>query len=106
MVIFLHASSAFIVVIIPTALPSNRLLSTMCTIIHWSLTNLKEACPLINEQGHGTLTGADGVIKTIFLFVSVSDKRLKPAIRDVFPRNCETSCAEHNEANISQKYGK
>jgi hypothetical protein len=106
MVIFLHASSAFIVVIIPTALPSNRLQSTMYIIINRSLTKLKEACPLINEQGRGTHTNADGVGRTMLLFVSDRDKRLKPALRDVFPRNCKTSCAKHIEANISQIYGK
>ena len=70
------------------------------------LTKLKEACPLINEQGHGTLTDADNVGKTMFLFVSDRDKGLKPALRDVFPHNREMSCAKHIEANVSQKYGK
>ena len=62
------------------------------------LTKLKEACPPINEQGHGTLTDADGVGKAMFLFVSARDKGLKPALGDVFPHNCEMSCAKHIEA--------
>jgi hypothetical protein len=31
------------------------------------MTTLKEACPLIKEQGHGTLTDANGVGKKMFL---------------------------------------
>ena len=69
------------------------------------LTKLKEACPLIDEQGHGILSDADGVGKTMFLFVSDRDKGLKPALRDV-PYNSEMSCAQHIEATVSQKYGK
>jgi hypothetical protein len=70
------------------------------------LTKLKEACPLIDEQGHGILSDADGVGKTMFLFVSDRDKGLKLALRDVFPHNREMSCAQHIEATVSQKYGK
>ena len=41
------------------------------------LTKLKEACPLIDEQRHGTLADADGVGKTMFfLLVSDRDKAL------------------------------
>jgi hypothetical protein len=56
--------------------------------VNWRkmLTALKKACPLIDEQGHGTLTDADGVVMTMFLFVSDRDKGLKPSLRDVFPR--------------------
>jgi hypothetical protein len=70
------------------------------------LTKLKEACPLIDEQGHGILTDADGVGRTMFLLVADRDKGLKPALRDVFLHNREMSCAKHIEANVSQKYGK
>jgi hypothetical protein len=49
------------------------------------LTKLKEACPLIDEQGRGTLTNADGVGKTMLFFVSDCDQGMKPALRDVFP---------------------
>jgi hypothetical protein len=69
------------------------------------LTKLKEACPLINEQGHRILTDADGVGKTMFLFMSDRHKGLKPALRDV-PYNSEMSCAKHIVANVSQEYGK
>jgi len=70
------------------------------------LTNLKEACPLIAEQGSESIADGDGVEKRMFLFVSDRDKGLKPALRDVFPSNHEMSCAKHIEANVSQKYGK
>ncbi len=70
------------------------------------LTKSTEACPLINEHGHRTLTDANGVGKSMFLFVSDRDKGLGPALRDVFRQNRELICAEHIEANVSQKYGK
>jgi hypothetical protein len=72
---------------------------------HKMLTNLKEACPLIAEQGSESIADGDGVEKRMFLFVSDCGKGLKPALRDVFPNNHKMSCAKHIEANISQKYG-
>ncbi len=58
---------------------------------------LKEACPIISEQG--LIDETEGDDRNAFLFVSDRDKGLKPAIRNVFPRNKETSCAIHIEAN-------
>ncbi len=63
------------------------------------LKYLKEACPIISEQGFGNERD-DGEIQHPFLFVSDRDKGLKPALRSVFPRNKETSCAKHIEANV------
>jgi hypothetical protein len=40
-----------------------------------------------------------------FVFVSDRDKGLKPALRDVFPNNRETSCAFHIKENVRVKYG-
>ena len=68
------------------------------------LKYLKEACPIISEQGFGNERD-DGEIQHPFLFVSDRDKGLKPALRSVFPRNKETSCAKHIEANVCQKFG-
>jgi hypothetical protein len=70
------------------------------------LTNSKEACSLIAEQGNESIADSDGVEKRMFLFVSDCDKGLKPAVRDVFPNNHKMSCAKHIKADISQKYGK
>ena len=69
---------------------------------------LKEACPILTEQGFGDfpVLDADGVMRRPFLFVSDRDKGLKPALRVVFPNNHEMSCAKHIEANVAQRYGK
>ena len=67
------------------------------------LQYLKEACPIISEQG--LIDEAEGDDRNAFLFVSDRDKGLKPALRNVFPRNKETSCAKHIEANVCQKFG-
>jgi hypothetical protein len=55
---------------------------------------LKEAFPIISEQRPHP-----------FVFVSDRDKGLKPALQEVFPDNCETSCAYHIQANVKQKFG-
>jgi hypothetical protein len=68
------------------------------------LNYLKEACPLISEQGFSDECD-DGEIQHPFLFVSDRDKGLKLALRSVFPGNKETSCAKHIEANVCQKFG-
>jgi hypothetical protein len=41
-----------------------------------------------------------------FVFVSDRDKCLKPALKEVFWRNLEFSCAEHIKSNITQRLGK
>ena len=56
---------------------------------------LKQACPIISTPERGP-----------FIFVSDRDKGLKPALKKVFPDNCEMSCAKHIEANVTQKFGK
>jgi hypothetical protein len=66
---------------------------------------LKEACPIINDQGYGD-TDTDGVVRPPFLFISDRDKGLKPALKAVFPNKYEMSCAKHIEANVAQKFGK
>ena len=65
---------------------------------------LKQACPIISEQGFSDEVD-EGETPHPFLFVSDRDKGLKPALRNVFPRNKETSCAKHIEANVCQKFG-
>jgi hypothetical protein len=66
------------------------------------LTYLKDACPIISQQGQGE--GLDGASlpktcasnrATSFLFVSDRDKGLKEAVKEVFPTNVEFSCAQH-----------
>ncbi|KAI2504091.1 MULE transposase domain [Fragilaria crotonensis] len=63
-----------------------------------------KACPIISEQGFGNERD-NGEIQHPFLFVSNRDKGLKLALRNVFPRNKETSCAKHIEAKVCQKFG-
>jgi Ulp1 protease family, C-terminal catalytic domain/SWIM zinc finger/Transposase, Mutator family len=65
---------------------------------------LKQACPIILEQGFGSIE--EGISECPFLFVSDRDKGLKPALREVFPAQCEVSCAKHIEANVTQRYGR
>jgi hypothetical protein len=55
---------------------------------------LKQACPIISTPERGP-----------FIFVSDRDKGLKPALKKVFPDNCEMSCAKHIEAKRTQKFG-
>ena len=50
---------------------------------------LKQACPIILEQGFGGTE--EGISECRFVFVSDRDKDLKPALKDVFPEHCETS---------------
>ena len=77
------------------------------------LTYLKEACPIISEQGKGEGVD-DALLPTIsasnrgtpFLFVSDRDKGLKEAVKEVFPTNVEFSCAQHIKANVLQRFGK
>jgi MULE transposase domain/SWIM zinc finger len=66
---------------------------------------LKEACPIIDDQGYGD-TDTDGVVRPPFLFISDRDKGLKPALKAIFPNKYEMSCAKHIEANVAQKFGK
>jgi hypothetical protein len=66
---------------------------------------LKEACPIIDDQGYGD-TDTDGIVRPPFLFISDRDKGLKPALKAVFPNKYEMSCAKHIEANVAQKFGK
>jgi hypothetical protein len=66
---------------------------------------LKEACPIINNQGYGD-TDTDGIVRPQFLFISDRDKGLKPVLKSVFPNKYEMSCAKHIEANVAQKFGK
>ena len=65
---------------------------------------LKQVCPIILEQGFGGI--GEGVSECLFDFVSNRDKGIKPALREVFPEHCESSCAKHIEANITQRYGR
>ena len=72
---------------------------------------LKQACPLISEQGfHRNVNVEDISVephqRSPFIFVSNRDKGLKPALKEVFPDHCETSCAKHIEANVTQRFGK
>jgi ribosomal protein L32 len=73
---------------------------------------LKEACPIITQQGFSAVHGKEDAAappqaeRTQFLFVSDRDKGLKPALKEVFPDNVEMSCAKHIEANVMQKFGK
>ena len=79
------------------------------------LTYLKEACPIISEQGRQgegvhddslPTTSASKRRATPFLFVSDRDKGLKEAVKEVFPTNVEFSCAQHIRANVLQRFGK
>jgi hypothetical protein len=68
---------------------------------------LKEACPILSQQGfedNNSHVASD--YRYPFSFISDRDKGLKPALREVFPKNVETSCAKHIEGNVSQRYGK
>jgi hypothetical protein len=70
---------------------------------------LKQACPLISEQGFPRNVEEVSVEphqRSPFIFVSDRDKGLKPALKEVFPDHCETSCAKHIEANVTQRFGK
>ena len=68
---------------------------------------LKEACPILSQQGFDDNSHAVGSdYHHPFSFISDRDKGLKPALREVFPNNVETSCAKHIEANVCQRYGK
>ena len=71
------------------------------------LTLLKQACPIICEQGFpcGQFNRSYGD-RTQFLFISDRDKGLKPALKEVFPDNYEMSCAKHIEANMTQRFGR
>jgi hypothetical protein len=66
---------------------------------------LKEACPIIEDQGCGGEVDTEGVERPLFVFISDRDKGLKPALKEVFPNQYEMSCAKHIEANVKQKFG-
>jgi hypothetical protein len=66
---------------------------------------LKEACPIISNQGYGDVD-TDGVVRPPFLFISDRDKGLKPALNSLFPDKYEMRCPKHIEANVAQKFGK
>lgn len=73
------------------------------------LTLLKEACPILIEQGLDEQQKGDGAAfrgRRSFVFVSDRDKGLKPAMKEVFPRNKEFSCAKYIESNVNQRFGK
>jgi hypothetical protein len=73
------------------------------------LTLLKEACPiLVTEQGSDKHQGKQDAsfCGRSFVFVSDRDKGLKPALKEVFPRNLEFSCAKHIKSNVIQRFGK
>ena len=72
------------------------------------LTLLKEASPiLIAEQGLDDHQGKDAAFcGRSFVFVSDRDKGLMPALKEVFPRNLELSCAKHIASNVTQRFGK
>ena len=73
------------------------------------LTLLKEASPiLIAEQGLDDHQGKDAAFcGHSFVFVSDRDKSLKPALKEVFSRNLEFSCANHIESNVTiLRFGK
>jgi hypothetical protein len=69
------------------------------------LSLLKQACPIICEQGfpcgQSNRKYAD---RAQFLFISNRDKGLKPALKEAFPDNYEMSCAKHIEANVTQRF--
>jgi hypothetical protein len=72
------------------------------------LTLLKEFSPiLIAEQGLDEHQGEDAAFcGRSFVFVSDWDKGLKPALKEVFPRNLEFICAKHIESSVMQRFGK
>jgi hypothetical protein len=72
------------------------------------LTYLKEACPIISQQGRqaGMVDNEVPVCETSFVFVSDRDKGLKEAVKQVFPTNLEFSCAQHIRANVMQRFGR
>lgn len=45
---------------------------------------LKEACPIIDNQGYGD-TKTNGIVRLPFPFLLDRDKGLKPALKEVFP---------------------
>ena len=70
---------------------------------------LKEACPVICEQGFGTFNVQEDLNthhRSKFLFISDRDKGLKPALKEVFPDHTEMCCAKHIEANVTTKFGR
>jgi hypothetical protein len=76
------------------------------------LTLLKEACPLIastdawHAEERESYFHSDHHSEFLrFVFISDRDKGLKAALKAIFPRNLETSCAKHIDANVAQKYG-
>ncbi len=70
------------------------------------LTLLDNASPiLIAEQGLDEHQGKDASFCGRS-FVSDRDKGLKPALKEMFPRNLDFSCAKHIESNVTQQIGK
>ena len=68
---------------------------------------LKQACPIICEQGFPCGRSNEKYAgMTQFLFISNRDKGLKPALKEVFPDNYEMSCAKHIETNMTQRFGR
>jgi hypothetical protein len=69
------------------------------------LGHLREACPILSEQGFPDETIQAEEDRHQFVFMSDRDKGLKPALCEVFPRNVAISCAKHIEANVAQRFG-
>jgi ribosomal protein L32 len=76
------------------------------------LTYLKEACPIVSQQGRQLCMVNDHApvcetfFETSFVFVSDRNKGLKEAVKEVFPTNLEYSCAQHIRANVTQRFGR
>jgi hypothetical protein len=77
------------------------------------LGHLREACPILLEQGfeggsviYGEIDREmDEECDHPFVFMSDRDKGLKPALHEVFPRNLAVSCAKHIQANVKAHNG-
>ena len=73
------------------------------------LGHLREACPILSEQGFESGAVIDGEMdgehRHPFVFMSDCDKGLKLALREVFPRNLAVSCAKHIQANVKAQFG-
>ena len=76
------------------------------------LTYLKEACPIVSQQGRQLRMVNDHApvcetsFETSFVFVSDRNKGLKKAVKEVFSTNLEYSCAQHIRANVTQRFGR
>jgi hypothetical protein len=86
-------------------------------LVTWTsmLNALKKACPIISKdeepdsRDQHVETGIDRSSLNSkylkFVFISDRDKGLKAALKTVFPKNLEVSCAKHIEANVAQRFG-